>query len=337
MHYMQLKLRLLAVATAVTATIPIIPVAVAAAQGAPATATTMRAVDGFTPGRAGGISTRSASSGGRSGDFTTDGWQDIMARQADNGVLKVYPNSKSFNGIYTYQPAVTINTGWSGFRWIGQGRINGDSHADVVSIDNGGVMRVYPHSGTFNGLSTLAPSSIVGYGWHINDLVALGDVTGDGYDDIVARGVGSDYAVLYEHSGVYNGVSTFKAPVNILSGVRYTVEMNLADMTLDGVLDVVYLEPADVLGVFSFMDGPLDPNGNPTGAQWTLGWGWSTLNAVTISDVDNDARPDVLGRRHNGELVAYRHSPTWDANNPLQTLQAPVLMGWGWNTNDVIS
>ncbi|NUS63166.1 MAG: hypothetical protein HOQ46_05890 [Saccharothrix sp.] len=337
---MQLKLRHVAAAAAAITLVALAPAGQAGAQ-APDKNDGIATVDGFKPGKAvaapGEIGTRSASSGASSGDFTGDHAFDILARQADNGTLKVYPHSRAFDGIRTYRPAVPINYGWSGFRWIGQGRINGDALADVISIDQDGTMRVCPHSGNFNGTATLAPQSVVGYGWNVNDLVAFGDLTGDGFDDIVARGAGTDYAYLYEHSGVLDGLNTFKAPITILEGVRNTVEINLADITLDGYLDVLYLEPADTLGVFSFVDGPVDENGNTPGMQWDLGYGWSTLNAITVSEVNGDGYPDVLGRRRNGELVVYPHSPTWNANNPLATLQSPVLLGYGWNTNNVIS
>ncbi|GAA1330930.1 FG-GAP repeat domain-containing protein [Saccharothrix algeriensis] len=336
---MQHKLRLFAVATAAALAGSLVSAGASAAAEPAGTGEGIRVVGDFRPAKAapGEVGHRSATSGGRSGDFTTDYVPDIMARQGNDGTLKVYPHSRSFQGIYTYQPAVAINYGWSGFRWVGQGRINADTNADVVSIDQQGTMRVYPHSGVFNGTATLAPPTVVGYGWNVNDLVAFGDLTGDGYDDIVARGRGGNYAYLYEHSGAYNGVSTFKAPITLLEGVRNTVEMNLADITLDGVPDLVYLEPADTLGVFSFMDGPPDENGYPLGDQWDLGYGWDTLNAVTVTEVNGDGRPDVMGRRHNGDLVVYPHAPTWNPANPLATLQAPVLLGWGWQTNDVIS
>lgn len=115
---------------------------------------------GLQPARSGGdIGARSASSGARSGDFTGDGLPDILARQADNGTLKVYPHANDFDGgLGTFEPAVNINYGWSGFRWIGAGRISDDKLADVVSIDGDGTMRVYPHTGTFDGLNTLGPS-----------------------------------------------------------------------------------------------------------------------------------------------------------------------------------
>ncbi|WP_086661383.1 FG-GAP repeat domain-containing protein [Lentzea kentuckyensis] len=284
---------------------------------------------GVQPAKSGGdIGARSASSGARSGDFTGDGLPDILARQADNGVLKVYPHGNSFDGgLGTFQPAVTINHGWSGFRWIGAGRITDDALADVVSIDVGGTMRVYPHSGTFDGLNTLGPSYVLSYGWNINDLVFLHDFNGDGRDDIIARRAGTEMAYIYRHLGNFGEVARYSEPQPLVYGVRYAVDLNMADVTFDGYPDLLYLDPADTLRVFSF----------PQEANYTLGYGFTTLNFVGVNSYSGDAWPDLIGRRHNGELVGYRHSQTWNPADPLATFQAPTLMGYGWNTNNVIS
>src|SRR5213080_3570999 len=56
----------------------------------------------------------SSVNGGRSGDFSLDGRQDILARVAGSGTLQVYPHAASngINGVNTYTPAVPINYGW---------------------------------------------------------------------------------------------------------------------------------------------------------------------------------------------------------------------------------
>jgi len=338
---MQQKLRILAASVAAVAFASVITAGsgVASAEDKAPAGSGLRAGN-VLPGKAadGGIGIQSSSSGANSADFTGDGRPDILARQADNGVLKVYPHSGSFSGTSTFQPSININYGWGGFRWIGTAFVNADQRPDVVGIDGDGTMRVYPHSGTFNGTSTLTSPTVLGYGWNINDLVLFGDFTGDGYSDIIARRTGGDIAYLYQHNGVLAGTSTYSAPVALVYGVRNTVELNMAEVTRDGFPDLVFLEPASTLGVFSFVDGPTDPEtGYPTGWSWPLGYGWNIMNAVTLSEVNGDGVVDILGRRQNGELYVYPHSGNWDANNSTATLISPTYLGAGWNTNNVIS
>jgi hypothetical protein len=336
--YMQQKLRILAASVAAVAFASIVSTG-SAAGAAPEkpSATDLRAITAPAKANSGGVSTQSASSGASSADFTGDGRPDILARQADNGVLKVYPHSGTFNGAATYRSAVTINYGWGGLRWIGTGLVNSDYLGDVLAIGYDGVLNLYPHSGNFNGTGTLSNSVVLGYGWDINDLVLLGDFTGDGYSDIMARRTGGDILYLYPHSGVVNGVNTYLAPVPIVNGVRNTVELNFGDFTRDGFPDLMYLEPASTIGVFSFVDGPTDPNGNPTGWAWDIGYGWDIMNGVGLTDVNSDGAPDVLGRRHNGELYVYPHTGNFNPQAPTITLTSPTYLGAGWNTNNVIS
>ncbi|HET9141692.1 hypothetical protein [Actinophytocola sp.] len=283
-----------------------------------------------------GVGTQSAGSGGHTGDFTVDGWPDILARQQNNGDLKVYPHSRTFNGIFTYQPATTINFNWSGQRWIGQGRMAGGmvgeprNIADVVSIGFDGVMRVHRHSGTFNGTSTLQSSMVISTGWNINDLVFIFDLDADGWDDVMARRAGTGDTYVYFHSGTPSGFDTLLPPQLLISGGEADRDQLMADVTMDGVPDLVFLED-QFLAVF-------DP---VTDVSYLLGTGWNTINAVALTDVNLDGRPDILGRvAANGNLQVYLHSGIWapDANDiAFSTYQSVVLLGFNWFVNDVIT
>jgi hypothetical protein len=279
------------------------------------------------------VSTRSSSGGARSGDFTGDGIADILARDARNGQLKVYPHSGSYSGTATFRPAVTVNFGWGGIRWIGQGDLNGDHLADVVYVDAGGNMRVAAHTGAFNGTATLGAGQFIGSGWNINDLIFTYDFDGDGLDDVLARRAGTGDTYIYFNNGGIQGTATLLAPQLLVSGPAIDVEQSMGDFTGDGVPDLLFLQNDGVMGLFDFMAGD-------TGDTYALGYGWQTINLITLSDVNADGRPDVLGRRAaDSRLLAYTHTGTWapDANNlAFSTLRAPVVLGTGWNINNVI-
>lgn len=287
--------------------------------------------------KSGELTTASASSGGNAGDWNGDMKHDIMARQADNGALKIYQHHGTYAGTATFEPAVNINYGWGGMRWIGSGRINADGLSDVVAIFPNGGMAVYEHSGSFNGTNTLGAVTPVGGGWYINDIVFLHDVNGDGFDDIVARRAGTDELYIYPHNGKgasgtgINGMNTFGAPQLLATGVRDDVELNMADVTKDGVPDLLFLGSDGWLGVFSPTNG---------GHVWWLSYGWETMNALSLADVNFDGSVDLLGRTQGGVLQAYRHVGTFTPTSEytaFNTFQAPDSLGWGWNTNDVIS
>lgn len=316
--------RVLAAATAV-----VLAVALGAAPHASATAGPPKASDHvghFVPAK---DSTRSASSGARSGDFTTDGIADLLVRHAATGQLRVYPHWGVYSGIYTYLPAVTINYGWGQARWIGQGDMNGDGNADVLYVDAFNRMYIAPHSGVWNGTSTLSAGPLVGTNWQINDLIYTYDLTGDGLDDVLARRVGTGDTYLYENTGG-TGTSMLKAPYLVLSNGQADVDQAVGDFTKDGVPDVLFRQNDGWMGLFDFV----------TGNTYWLGYGWQGINLITLTDVNMDGLPDVLGRRaSDGALLSYTHTGIWRPlpdKSAYTTLRAPVVIGYNWQINDII-
>ncbi|MGH3858534.1 FG-GAP repeat domain-containing protein [Actinokineospora sp.] len=303
---------------------------------------------GRKPASQGGVTIQSGSSGAGSGDLTGDGAKDILARHQATGQLKIYPHSGTYNGTLTYVAPTTINYGWNGLRWIGQGKVvpaNGAPRAvaDVIGITPDGIMRVYPHSGTFNGTSTLTtPVVIVGYGWNINDLIFTYDIDGNGFDDLVARRQGTGDTYVYRHSGTYSGTSTFLAPEHVASGGETDLEQNMGDFNNDGNPDLMFLQADGWLSILSLGEGDINPDtGKPWGVAYALGYGWGTINAITLTDINRDNKVDVLGRRAaDGVLQVYTNTGAWDPDpygRDFGVLRQPIIVGYGWNINDVIS
>ncbi len=315
-----------AVAAAAVA-LALAPAASAAPAAAPAGTVADR--EGHLVPASGGVGTKSAS-GSRSGDFTTDFVHDILARDAGNGQLKVYPHSGTYAGTSTFQPGVTINYGWGGMRWIGQGDLTADGFSDVVYIDAGGVMRVAPHSGTWHGTATLLSGQVIGSGWHINNMVFTDDWDLDGYDDILARRAGTGDVYLYRNSGL-GGLSTFEAPLLAISGPTDDVTLTMGDFTQDGTTDLLFVQSNGVMGVYNFL----------TGENWAIGYGWETINAITLADVNVDGVIDVLGRRRfDNTLMAYTNAgwaPDPGTGTAFGTLNGPVVIGYNWHINNVIT
>jgi len=315
-----------AVAAAAVA-LALAPAAGAAPAAAPAGTVADR--EGHLVPASGGVGTKSGS-GSRSGDFTTDFVHDILARDAGSGQLKVYPHSGSYSGTATFQPGVTINYGWGGMRWIGQGDLTADGRSDVAYIDAGGVMRLAAHSGVWSGTSTLLSGDVIGTGWHINDMVFTDDWDLDGRDDILARRAGTGDVYLYRNSGL-GGLSTFEAPLLAVSGPADDVALTMGDFTLDGTTDLLFVQSNGVMGVYDFL----------TGETWAVGYGWETINAITLADVNVDGAIDVLGRRRSDNaLVAYTNagwSPDTTTGTAFYTLNAPVVIGYNWHINNVIT
>ncbi|HEY0638832.1 MAG TPA: VCBS repeat-containing protein, partial [Pseudonocardiaceae bacterium] len=284
----------------------------------------------------GGIGTANAS--GRAGDLSLDGIPDIVARNRNTGHLNLYAHSGSYNGLQTFPTVQSTSYGWGGMTWLGTGYVTADNAIDVIARAADGRLLVYPHSGSLANYPVITPPTVLGYGWGINDLITVDDWNADGYDDILGRRAGTGDVYLYQHSGTFNGTSTYPSAGLVLTGAELDVWQAFGDFTGDGVTDLVYKDVDGFLGVYDFLVDSDPGTPGPEGQNYYVGYGWNINDRLLLMDVDGNGYTDVLARNGaNGNLVAYTHSGTWDTTNPYGSLQSPSLLGYGWTVNDIIT
>ncbi|MET9773022.1 FG-GAP-like repeat-containing protein [Streptomyces sp. NPDC006367] len=120
----------------------------------------------------------------RHGDFSRDGHEDVIAREAATGRLWLYPGT----GTGSLGSRTLIGTGgWNSMNHITAfGDLTGDGRSDLIAVEKStGKLWLYP--GTSTG--TLGSRTLIGTGgWNaMNALVGMGDVTGDNRPDLYAR------------------------------------------------------------------------------------------------------------------------------------------------------
>ncbi|MER6224272.1 trypsin-like serine protease [Streptomyces sp900105755] len=135
------------------------------------------------------------------GDLTGDYLPDVLSEDSA-GVLWLYPGK----GNGTFAARVKVGGGWNQYNQLrGVGDFNGDGKADLLARrSSGGDLYLYKGTGK-SGTGLFSARVKVRSGWTgFNTLAAVGDLTGDGKADLVARTTGG---TLYLYPGTGKGTS----------------------------------------------------------------------------------------------------------------------------------
>jgi len=248
------------------------------------------------------------------GDFTGNGWTDLIARDKSSGALYLYPG----NGT-NVESRIGIGTGWTDYGAITRfGDFNRDGHEDVIARNStSGDLWLYP--GTGSGLTTRIR---IGTGWNgMREITAVGDMSGDGYPDVLA--VQSSTGFLFFYPG--NGTS-------LRSGIKIGTSWNtmgeltaIGDLDGDGRPDLVARKNAT--GTLYFYAG----RGVGLATAVAIGNGWSAMRSlVGVGDFTRDGHPDMMSvQTATGTLYLY----------PGRTggLTTGIPLSTGWANLDPLS
>jgi stage II sporulation protein D len=241
-------------------------------------------------------------------DWTANAFSDIIARDS-SGFLWNYPGT----GTGGYRAREPMGP-WSSTDVIAPGDFSGDGFADIMARNSAGVLVVY--SGETNGYTS--PDALpLGGGWApYREINGPGDLTGDGFVDIVARDLAG---VLWIYPGT--GTGALKPRVKVSSGWGSLREIEpVGDFDGNGSRDLVAIAPNGSLYLYSF---------SATGAYISaksIGGGFGSYSALTgLGDFNGDGHFDLAARDSAGTLWLYR-------SNGSGGWLGRTLIGNGWGS-----
>jgi hypothetical protein len=211
------------------------------------------------------------------GDFDRDGKMDLVTRESNTLVVRAGDGA----GGFSVQSTLGDVSGGVSDTDMAVADLDADGCLDLALSDYGSV-RVFLGDGAgglvAGDVVTRSGASFAG--------VAVGDLDGDGIDDLVASDQG-DYRYLTWCPGVGDG--HFGGEQTLCNSVVAGRDLELADMDLDGRLDIVQLGLRDDLSSVSVYDcdDMFDAK------RWTYAVNVAA-NDIAVADFDGDRLPDVV-------------------------------------------
>lgn len=261
------------------------------------------------------------------GDLNGDGKPDLVARKPD-GTLWFYAGTGASASGAGYAAGVQVGSGWGQFdQIIGAGDINGDGRPDLLARRA---------DGTLWFAAGLAPASVGGParfanavqlsgGWQIfSDIIAAGDVNGDGKPDLLGRKPDGTLW-LYAGTGVVGGGSLgFQNGVQAGSAWnQFSQVVGIGDLDRDGRSDLLGMRPDGSLWLYrgsgsSYLPG-VQVNAPGLSASDLL---------IAAGDANGDGYPDLLTRSTDGLLKFFGGASVVITQPPFGAAQQ-VGSGWG--------
>lgn len=233
-------------------------------------------------------------------DVNLDGEPDLFDRIGDS--VGYHPNRGDLDPVWDLGERVLGMTGWAGTPQVVLDDFNRDGGPDLMARQPAGNLRIWEHDGSTSASPWLTrPAYDVAYGLDRADTVAFGEVTRDGFRDLVIR---EDDGALWivPHPG------ETAQPAARSTGADTAVPEVVWD------LDELRARAAAETSGLRAASAEVDPT-----LPYELGFAWADYAALRVADVNGDGLGDLLALDDDGRLSIYPHNGATVGQKPWTT------------------
>ncbi|MFJ8693608.1 FG-GAP repeat domain-containing protein, partial [Streptomyces roseolilacinus] len=253
-------------------------------------------------------------------DFTGDGSSDLLYRGLDGRFYL----KRSEDPVNDIEFGLYGDPGEKFKDVIPVGDFTGNGTADVLALSPYGTLSFRE---TYDGGTGTSSPYWSGVGWNIyNKALSVGDVSGDGKVDVLARTPEGEL-FLYRGTGV--GSAPLQTRLKVGSGWHvYDQLVGVNDANGDGLGDLYARTPNGDLFFYAGTGTPL----TPFKARVKVGTGWNVYNQLSSSDdITDEGGPELFARTTAGAMYFYETDATTGRPTTRYTFAES-----GWNVVDLI-
>lgn len=220
------------------------------------------------------------------------------------------------------QNIVSNNCGHDGGPSVFTADVNGDGLADLAGVKPDGTMWLYLNDG--EPTDPYDAGVQIGTGWNTLTRIAFGDVTGDGYADII--GTKSD-GTLWYYGNNYNAnpAQPYGGSVQYGTGWNGITRFVLGRVNGDAYADIIATKADGTM--WYFMNERATSPADPFNGSIEIGSGWNGFNRIQLGDVTGDNFADIIATKTDGTLWYYGNN--FNAN-PTHPYGSGSQYGSGW-------
>jgi gliding motility-associated-like protein len=231
------------------------------------------------------------------GDIDGDGKQDIIVTNWGSSTISIFRNTSTSGSITngSFAAKVDFATG-SDPDDIAVGDIDGDGRPDIAVINIiSGTVSIFRNTSSPGSITSGSLAARIDFATGSSPTgVAIGDIDGDGKQDIAISNYGSNSVSIFRNISTSGSISagSFAPKVDFTTGTN-PKGVIINDIDGDGKPDLTVLNYSDMtLSVFrnTSISGSITSGSFDTRIDFTTG-----LNpcSFTISDINGDSKPDL--------------------------------------------